>query len=61
MEDFPIDFNRVRDSEGRFSRFKIIAQAARNPLRLVPELMALNKRANDAAGRLGDFVASCEF
>ena len=61
MEDFPIDFNRVRDSEGRFSRFKIIAQAARNPLKLVPELIELNKRANAAARRLGDFVASCEF
>ncbi|MDQ2948915.1 MAG: hypothetical protein M3Y27_23730, partial [Acidobacteriota bacterium] len=34
-EDLPIDFNRVRDSDGRFSRFKIIAQAARNPFKLV--------------------------
>lgn len=60
-EDFPIDFNRVRDAEGRFSRLKIMAQAARNPLKLVPELIKLNRRANAAARHLGDFVASCEF
>ena len=60
-EDLPIDFNVVRDSEGRFSRFKIMAQAARNPLKLVPALLALNKRANAAAHHLGDFVATCEF
>lgn len=60
-EDFPIDFNRVRDSEGRFSRIKIMVQAARNPLKLVPALIALHKRANAAAHTLGDFVATCEF
>lgn len=60
-EEFPIDFNRVRDAEGRFSRLKIMARAARNPLKLVPELIQLNKRIKAAAHELGDFVATCEF
>jgi adenosylhomocysteine nucleosidase len=60
-EDLPIDFNTVRDSDGRFSRFKIISQAARDPVKLIPALMNLNKRANAAARHLGDFVATCEF
>ncbi len=60
-QDFPIDFNQVRDSEGRFSRLRIVARAARDPLNLIPELIKLNKRLKAAAYELGDFVASCEF
>lgn len=60
-QDFPMDFNQVRDSEGRFSRFMIMARAARDPLKLVPELIKLNRTVKAAAYELGDFVASCEF
>jgi nucleoside phosphorylase len=60
-EEFSIDFNRVRDSDGRFSRSKIIAAAFRNPLKLFPELIKLNSRTKSAARVLGDFVATCEF
>lgn len=59
-ESFPLDFNRLRDAEGRFSRAKIIGAALLRP-RVVPELMKLNKRCNAAAKALGDFVASCRF
>ena len=61
LEDFPINFNRVRDSEGRFSRAKILSQAARSPFTLVPGLIALHTRTTAAARHLGDFGASCEF
>lgn len=60
-EDFAIDFNRVRDSDGRFSRSKILAAAVRNPLKLFPELIRLDSRTKSAAKVLGDFVATCEF
>ncbi|HYL74302.1 MAG TPA: hypothetical protein VEU96_08845 [Bryobacteraceae bacterium] len=59
-ESFPLDFNRLRDAEGRFSRAKIIGAALLRPS-VVPELMKLNKRCNAAAKALGDFVASCRF
>jgi len=59
-ESFPLDFNRMRDADGRFSRAKIIGAVLLKP-RVVPELMKLNKRCNAAAKALGDFVASCRF
>lgn len=60
-EDFALEFNTVRDSDGRFSRSKIIAAAARNPLRLFPELMKLDRRTRSASKVLGDFIATCQF
>ncbi len=60
-EGFSIDFNRVRDDAGRFSRSRIIKEASRSPLKLFPELMRLDKRCRDAALTLGDFIADCQF
>ena len=60
-DEFALDFNQLRDQEGRFSRAKILASAARRPLKLIPDLIRLNRRAARAAQTLGDFVASCEF
>jgi len=59
-ESFPLDFNRMRDADGRFSRSKIIAAALLRPA-VFPELMKLNRRCNAAAKALGEFVASCRF
>ena len=59
-ENFPLDFNRLRDADGRFSRAKIVGAALRRP-GVIPELMKLNKRCNAASKALGDFVASCRF
>jgi adenosylhomocysteine nucleosidase len=59
-ESFPLDFNRMRDSAGRFNRAKILGAALRRPT-VFPELMKLNRRSKDAAKALGDFVASCRF
>ena len=60
-ESFGIDFNYVRDREGRFSRTKVLALAMRNPFKLIPELIELDRRCSSAALALGDFIADCKF
>ncbi|MCX6625994.1 MAG: hypothetical protein NTY38_34005 [Acidobacteria bacterium] len=60
-EGFFLDFNRVRDADGRFSRTRILAKAARNPVKLLPELIRLDRRCRVAARLLGDFLADCRF
>jgi adenosylhomocysteine nucleosidase len=59
-ESFPLDFNRMRDASGRFSRTKIIAAALRRP-RVFPKLIELNKRCKLASEALGDFIADTRF
>jgi nucleoside phosphorylase len=60
-ESFPLDFNAVRSSDGRFSRAKILAAALRRPATVLPELIKLNKRTKRAARALGDFLADARF
>jgi adenosylhomocysteine nucleosidase len=59
-QDFPLDFNRTRSADGRFSRARIIAAALRRPA-VLPELMKLNKTTKRAARALGDFLADARF
>lgn len=59
-EDLPLDFNQMRDAEGRFDRFKILTSAARQP-GIFPTLLELNRRCNAAARVLGDFLADTGF
>jgi adenosylhomocysteine nucleosidase len=59
-EDFVIDFNLMRTSEGRFSRGKIISYALKHPA-VVPHLFSVKRRAEKAGGVLGVFLASCRF
>ncbi|HYL35940.1 MAG TPA: hypothetical protein VEV17_08520 [Bryobacteraceae bacterium] len=59
-ESFPLDFNRLRDRAGRFSRTRILAAALRRPA-VVPALLHLNQRCNTAANALGDFLADARF
>jgi adenosylhomocysteine nucleosidase len=59
-ESFPLDFNRMRDTSGRFSRTKIVAAALRRPS-VFPKLIELNKRCKLAAEALGDFIADTRF
>ena len=47
-ETFPLDFNRLRDRQGRFSRGKIVAAAVRHPAAF-PALSHLNRRCNLAS------------
>ncbi len=60
-EDLPLDFNRMRDAAGRFSRTRILAAAARRPRRILPELMKLQRTSKGASLALGDFIANCRF
>ena len=60
-EAFPLDFNRMRDPEGRFSRARIIRQALRRPFPLISELIQLDRRCRSAAFALGEFLADCQF
>lgn len=59
-EDLPMNFNAMRDRDGRFSRSKILAHTVLHPS-LFPRLKAFQKRADHAARVLGDFVAGCQF
>jgi len=56
-ENLPLDFNLMRDSEGRFSRMKILVAG----FRVFPGLLKLNKRSKAAAQALGDFLAGTRF
>jgi adenosylhomocysteine nucleosidase len=60
-ESFPLDFNAVRSSDGRFSRARIVAAALRKPAIVIPELIKLNNRTKRAAQALGDFLADARF
>ncbi len=60
-EDFPLDFNRMRDANGRFSRAKILSAAMRRPGVVFPELLKLNKRCRDASQALGNFIVDTSF
>jgi adenosylhomocysteine nucleosidase len=59
-ESFPLNFNLLRDAEGRFSRPKILQAALRRPAAF-PALINLNRRCTQAAQVLGDFLADARF
>ena len=60
LESFPLDFNRLRDREGRFSRAKVLFAALGRPSAF-PALLHLNQRCKLAAQALGDFLAGTRF
>lgn len=60
-DELALDFNRVRDRNGRFSRARIVAAVLRRPLRLVPRLLELERTSKSASLALGDFIADCRF
>ena len=59
-EDLPLDFNRFRDRDGRFSMRRIVGAALLRPT-LWPALLEFGLRSRHAAQRLGDFLADCRF
>jgi adenosylhomocysteine nucleosidase len=58
-EDMPLDFNRYRDRDGRFSRPRIAAAALARPL-TIPGLLRLDRNCRAAAESLGEFLAECQ-
>jgi nucleoside phosphorylase len=59
-EEFVIDFNELRTTEGRFARGKIVIYALTHPS-VIPSLFRLRRRVKEASGALGAFLASCRF
>ncbi len=60
-EGFEIDFNRMRDSNGRFSRSRIVLSALSKPWTRIPSLLRMERSCRRAAESLGDFLADCRF
>lgn len=60
-ESFPIDFNRVRDSAGRFRRRLVLLEALRAPATRIPGLLTVRRRCQMASKILGECLAGCRF
>ena len=60
-EGFGIDFNRMRDDEGRFDRARIAISALARPWSRIPPLVRLDRNCRKAAQSLGEFLANCRF
>ena len=58
QENLPLDFNRYRDADGRFSRARIALAAVGHPFTVLPGLIRLDRNCRLAAERLGEFLAS---
>jgi uridine phosphorylase len=61
LEDFSIDFNRLRDTEGRFDRKMIAVRGLLSPFTGLPNLITMAVRGKATSTILGDFLADCEF
>ena len=59
-DDLPLDFNRYRDAEGRFSR-SWIAWAALSRPSAISGLLRLDRNCRAAAEALGEFFVHCQF
>lgn len=57
-ESFCIDFNAARDAQGRFVVRRLLAQALRDPLGRLPELLRLGYRAHWVTATLADALES---
>ena len=60
-EEFVMDFNRMRTTDGRFSRGKIVIYALTHPLSMPRLVSAEDADRKIAASALGAFLASCRF
>lgn len=59
-EPLPLDFNRFRDAEGRFSRWRITRAVLVHPSKLTA-LLRFRGACQRAAACLGDFLVHCRF
>ncbi len=57
-ESFSMDLNKMRTTEGRIARGKIVFNALTHPKRF-PDLLRLKRRANQAAQALAEFLVGC--
>ncbi|MEP7352168.1 MAG: hypothetical protein ABI824_02950 [Acidobacteriota bacterium] len=59
--NLPLDFNVYRDADGRFLRGKIALAAMARPFTAIPGLLRLDANCREAADKLGEFLAHCEY
>ncbi len=59
-EELPLNFNRFRDAEGRFSRVRIGAACALRPW-LVPALVRFDRQCRRSIERLGESLVHARF
>lgn len=57
-ESFSFDLNQMRTTDGHIARGKIIFYALTHP-KLIPELIRLKRRIDNASRALGDFLVAC--
>ena len=57
-DEMPLDLNQMRTIEGRFARGKIGSYALTHP-GVLPGLLRLKRRSEEAAGVLGEFLVGC--
>jgi adenosylhomocysteine nucleosidase len=60
-EGFVLDFNRLRNADGRFSPPRIVAAALAQPWTGIPEVLRLERRTRMCSQALGDFLGDCRF
>ena len=60
-ENMPLDFNRYRRADGRFSRGRIALAAMARPFSVMPALLEFDRQCQRASLVLGDFLADCRF
>ena len=60
-ENLPLDFNRYRRPDGRFSRTAIALVAMARPFSVMPALLEFDRQCKLASLALGDFFADCGF
>jgi adenosylhomocysteine nucleosidase len=59
-EQLPLDFNAYRDEDGRFRKSRIALAALSRPW-LLPRLIHVQRNAQQAVEKLGEFLVHCEF
>jgi adenosylhomocysteine nucleosidase len=59
-EELPMDFNRYRDGEGRFSRVRIGAACALRPW-LAPALLSFDRQCRRSIDLLGEYIVDARF
>lgn len=60
-ESFTIDFNGVRDRNGRIPASRVLWQALARPWTRIPDLFRLQRRCRATSLALGDFLMECRF
>jgi nucleoside phosphorylase len=61
QEGFTLDFDALRDANGRYDRSRILKAALKQPLPCLPELIRLLRRSMMGRRALGEFLGNCKF